>query len=244
MYQTSLTYFLLLISWGLFAQNSASISGKIIDESNTEPLSFATVVLNASDGHSMVAGALSDETGNFVFEGIPEGKYHVVCSFLGYLTDSVSLLVGAKNSIYDLGKIALQPASTDLDEVLVEAKKATVSAGLDKKSFSLDDQVAQSGGSVLDAMKALPGVTVDQEGNVLLRGSNQVAVLVDGKQSGMTGFGNQQGLANIPAANIESIEIINNPSAKYDATGMAGIINIIYKKEKQNGFSGSAGLTL
>ena len=112
-----------------------------------------------------------------------------------------------------------------------------------KKTFNVADQIAQSGGSVLDAMKAMPGITVDQDGRVLLRGSDQVSVLVDGKQSGMTGFGTQQGLGNLPAANIDRIEIINNPSAKYDANGMAGIINIIYKKEKESGFNGDVGMT-
>ena len=99
-----------------------------------------------------------------------------------------------------------------------------------------------SGGSVLDAMKSMPSVTVDQEGKVLLRGSDKVMVLIDGKQSSLTGFGNQKGLESIPVSNIQSIEIINNPSAKYDATGMAGIINIIYKKETEKGLHGDFGL--
>ena len=128
-----------------------------------------------------------------------------------------------------------------LEEVVVEGQRATIAVGLDKKSFSMTDQIAQSGGSVLDAMKGLPGVTVDQDGKVLLRGSDQVAVLMDGKQSSLTGFGAQKGLGNIPAANIERIEIINNPSAKFDASGMAGIINIIYKKEEASGWNGEMG---
>ncbi len=119
-----------------------------------------------------------------------------------------------------------KPATENLDEITVLAQKAVVSYGMDKKSFDLDDNIAQSGGSVLDAMKTMPGVTVDQEGKVILRGSDKVVVLIDGKQSSLTGFGNQKGLDNIPSSNIEKIEIINNPSAKYDATGMAGIINI------------------
>ena len=109
----------------------------------------------------------------------------------------------------------------------IEAKREIRSADLDKKTFNLDDNITQSSGSVLDAMKTMPGGMVDSEGKVMLRGRDKVMVLIDGKQSSLTGFGNQIGLDNIPAANIESIEIINNPSAKYDATGMAGMINII-----------------
>ena len=228
----------------LLAQQDATISGRIFEKDSGESLSYATIVLNTADNQTMTTGALSDETGRFTLEGIKKGRYQVVCSFVGYETISTPILIGEKNSNYDLGKIELPLASTQLDEVVVNAQKAVVGANLDKKSFSLADQVAQSGGSILDAMKALPGVAVDQEGNVLLRGSSQVAVLVDGKQSGMTGFGNQQGLGNIPAANIERIEIINNPSAKYDANGMAGIINIIYKKEQEKGFNGTVGFTV
>lgn len=127
---------------------------------------------------------------------------------------------------------------------MVTAKKSIASSELDKKSFAVGNNISQSGGSVLEAMKALPGVTLNQEGKIELRGSDKVSVLIDGKQSSLTGFGNQKGLDNIPASSIERIEIINNPSAKYDAAGMAGIINIIYKKEKSTGFSGDAGLTL
>ena len=96
----------------------------------------------------------------------------------------------------------------------------------------------------MDAMRNLPGVTIDPEGKVLLRGSDKVTVLIDGKQSSLTGFGNQKGLENIPASNIERIEIINNPSAKYDSKGLAGIVNIIYKKESKVVFNGDVGLNV
>ena len=142
-----------------------------------------------------------------------------------------------------MGKIQLAPSTENLEEVEVFGKQATTNADLNKKSFSLEDNIAQSGGYVLDAMKTLPGVTFDQDGKVILRGSDKVVVLIDGKQSSLTGFGNQKGLANIPASNIEKIEIINNPSAKYDANGFAGIVNIIYKKEKQTGLNGDVGLS-
>lgn len=241
---------IVVVSWlGLFffslnldAQNTATISGKILD--GQQALTNATIVLHDVQTQSMISGALSDEMGYFKLEGIPKGNYTISCSFIGLETVNLAILIGEKNENYNVGKITLQASVDELEMVIVEAQKAIVGGNLDKKSFRLEDQIAQSGGSILDAMKALPGVTIDQEGNVLLRGSNKVAILVDGKQSGMTGFGNQQGLDNIPAANIERIEIINNPSAKYDAIGMAGIINIIYKKELDTGFNGTVGLTV
>jgi len=224
-------------------QTTATISGRIIDAISTEAFPFASIVLLNSDT-VMTTGTLSELDGRFTLEGIPQGTYQLEYSYIGYRTERVPILVGEKNPVYNLGDLNIVTQANELEEVVINAQMATVSSNLDKKSFSLTDQVAQSGGSILDAMKALPGIAVDQEGNVLLRGSDQVAVLIDGKQSGMTGFGSQRGLGNIPAANIERIEIINNPSAKYDASGMAGIINIIYKKEKETGFNGEIGMSL
>lgn len=233
-----------VLSLNAFAQQKATIAGHLLDAQTNEPLPYATVVLNTAADGQMVSGALTDDDGKFIFEGIGKGSYTVQISFIGYRGSSIPVLVGEKNNIFDLGKIRLEPETAQLDEVVVEAKRAVVASGLDKKTFEMEDNFAQGGGSVLDAMKALPGISVDQEGKVELRGSDKVAILIDGKQSSLTGFGNQKGLANIPAANIERIEIINNPSAKYDASGMAGIINIIYKKEKKEGWNGDLGLRL
>ena len=151
--------------------------------------------------------------------------------------------MGVLNTRYDIGRVELESSLEEIDEIVVEARKALVSSDLDRKTFNIADNPAYSGGSVLDALRGLPGITVTQEGKVLLRGSDKIAILIEGKQSSLTGFGNQKGLDNLPTSNIESIEIINNPSAKYDASGMAGIINIIYKKQKETGLSGEVGFT-
>lgn len=131
-----------------------------------------------------------------------------------------------------------------LDSVIVAGKQNAVSARLDKKTFNLAENISQAGGSALEAMQNLPGITMGSDGKVLLRGSDKVMILIDGKQTALTGFGAQSGLGNLPASAIAKIEIINNPSAKYDAGGNAGIINIILKKEKKEGFNGKVGLTV
>ncbi len=228
----------------VFAQGEAVISGRILEKGTGEPLPFATIALHLEGSPEMLTGAITDEEGRFTIAGLSQGSYEVHCSFVGYSTVVMPVLIGEKNDIFDLGKIELATSAEQLSEVVVAGKAAIVSSDLDRKTFSIDDNFAQSGGSVLDAMKGLPGITVDQEGKVQLRGSDKVAVLIDGKQSSLTGFGNQKGLDNIPAANIDRIEIINNPSAKFDAAGMAGIINIIYKKEKETGFNGDIGLSM
>ena len=239
---TTILLLLLIFKLAAFSQNGASLSGRIIDRSSGEPLPFTTITLNLQD--EMISGTIADEDGRFVLFGIEKGEFILKCSFIGYREVEIPVLVGELNDIFDLGKIQLEPASEELDEVTVEARREIISADLDKKTFNIQDNIAQSGGSVLDAMKTMPGITVDQDGKVLLRGSDRVMVLIDGKQSSLTGFGNQKGLESIPASNIDGIEVITNPSAKYDATGMAGIINIIYKKEQQSGLHGDFGLAV
>ncbi len=220
-----------------------TVSGKVTEADTDLPLAFATVTLNNINTGSLVSGAVCDEEGRFELIGSFEGEYEVQASFVGFEEHRQDLLVGDLNTYFDLGNIRLYPSAENLEEVSISAQKAAVSSELDRLTFDAGDLAAQAGGSVLDAMKTMPGVTVDQEGRVILRGSDKVIVLIDGKQSSLTGFGNQKGLDNIPLANIERIEIIHNPSARYDARGMAGIINILYKKEKEEGFNGDAGFT-
>ncbi len=231
---------LLFLSLHSFSQNDATISGRIFDSQTNEVLPFVSVTL--IKGTVIENGAISGQDGRFLFSGIPEGDYTVKCSFVGYSAVELPLLVGELNSNFDLGRIILSPVNQELDEITVAAKREIISSDLDKKTFNIHDNIAQSGGSVLDAMKTMPGITVDQDGKVMLRGSDRVMILIDGKQSSLTGFGNQKGLESLAASNIDGIEIITNPSAKYDATGMAGIINIIYKKEKESGMHGDFGL--
>ena len=237
----SLLLSILLLTGVAFAQ--VTIAGQVIDGATPPaPIAYATVSLMAPDS-SLLGGMLTDEDGRFTLRTDRRGTLTVSVTYLGYRTVSKSLYIGENNDVYDAGKLVTVPDAQVLDAVTVTGDRATLSGALDKKTFDLGERQAQAGGSVLDAMKALPGVTLTQDGNVQLRGSDRVAVLVDGKQSAMTGYGNQRGLGSIPAANIERIEIINNPSAKYDAAGMAGIINIIYKEEKSTGFNGEVGLS-
>tara|TARA_R110002126_G_scaffold39767_2_gene117590 strand:- start:1438 stop:3855 length:2418 start_codon:yes stop_codon:yes gene_type:complete len=237
------TVILLLFTFLITAQKTITITGQIVDKETQEIVPFVSISVNDESTNTIITGAISDDNGRFEIKNLATGKYSVVISYLGYQTENRKVSSGGLNPIFDLGRIELQTTSESLNEITIEAKRAAVNAALAKKSFSLTDNVAQAGGSVMDAMKTMPGVAFDQDGKVILRGSDKVVVLIDGKQSSITGFGNQKGLSNIPASNIERIEIINNPSAKYDANGFAGIVNIIYKKEKQTGLNGDVGLS-
>lgn len=241
--KTCLILFVLFVPLFFYGQVTINISGRLLDGISHDPLPFATVTLQETTKQAVLGGAITDSEGRFIITGEFQGKFEVLCSFIGYESERIPLLVGQLNTDFDLGKIDLFPAAETLDEVTVTAQKAIVSSALDRKTFNVQDNIAQAGGSLLDAMKVLPGISIDQDGKVILRGSDKVLVLIDGKQSSLTGFGNQKGLDNIPATNIERIEIINNPSAKYDAAGMAGIINIIYKKEKEIGLNGDIGFS-
>ncbi len=219
-----------------------TITGQVLEQTTLETLPFVTVTISNDATQNLIMGSVTNETGHFTID-LPIGNYVVLISYIGFETVQKRINASGLNPIFDLGRIELSPSAEALDEVAIIGTRAMVSSDLDKKSFNLDENLAQAGGSVLDAMKTMPGVAFDQDGKVVLRGSDKVVVLIDGKQSSLTGFGNQKGLSNIPAANIERIEIINNPSAKYDANGFAGIVNIIYKKEKQTGFNGDVGLS-
>lgn len=233
---------LLFIHGVAAAQGKVIVSGKVASADN-EPLPFANVFVLGADS-SFVSGTITDEQGFFSISKLSTGKYILSINYIGYEDKKTEFIVGTLSNYLDLGQVALTPDRNSLEEVVVSGKEEDgISSAMDRKSYNLTDNISQGGGSVLQALKNLPGITVGQDDKVQLRGSDKVSVLIDGRQTAITGFGTQSGLDNIPASAIERIEIINNPTAKYDANGNAGIINIIYKKNRQQGFNGKLGMT-
>lgn len=228
-----------------FAQNAGiTISGLVVNALDKKALSFVNIVVTAKKDSSFVTGTVSNETGRFILNNIASGQYIIQYQLVGFEKLSKPVLIGSLSSYLDLGTVELSISSNTLKEVVVSATKQNdIGNSLDKKTYSLSNNISQSGGSVLQALKNLPGISSGQDGKIELRGSDKVAILIDGKQTALTGFNSQSGLENLPASAIERIEIINNPSAKYDANGAAGIINIIFKKNKQEGFNGKIGMT-
>lgn len=206
---------LLMIPFFVSAQGPATvtISGAIKDTKRL-PIPYSSVVLKAAKDSAFVVGIVSNEQGQFVLSGVKSGNFVLELSMIGYKSIRESLTVGVLSSFLDLGTIEMQEEGKRLNEVqITTGPRDGVSSRMDKKTFTLANKATQTGGSVLQAMQNLPGVTV-QDGKVQLRGNDKVSVLIDGKQNAVTGFGSQTGLDNIPASAIESIEIINNPSAK------------------------------
>lgn len=222
---------------------TVTLSGRVQDAPSGQPIAYLTVQLRRQRDTAFVAGRLTDSTGAFVFTNLARGEYVLDLRRIGYAPLSKQVFVGELSRFLDVGVLKMEPATPALDKVTVTATRDEVANAMDRKSYTLADNIAQSGGSVVQAVASLPGVTVTQDGKIQLRGSDKVAVLIDGKQSALTGVASQAGLENLPASAIERIEIITNPGAKFDANASAGIINLVLKQEKQEGFNGSVGLT-
>ncbi|MBI1306398.1 MAG: TonB-dependent receptor [Bacteroidetes bacterium] len=232
---------ILLCAFNTNAQ-SVTLTGKIVDSKSKEMLAYAGVILKTQPDSVFVSGTISDSNGIFSLININPGRYFIYVEYAGFSPLKREVFVGSKSQYLNVGELFLEPNDAILGAVEVGGKKGEVAARMDKKTYDLKDNISQSGGSVTQAVQNLPGISI-QDGKILLRGNSNVIILIDGKQTAITGFGGQGGLDNIPASSVERIEIINNPSSKFDANGNAGIINIILKKEKNDGLhvKGSMG---
>jgi outer membrane receptor protein involved in Fe transport len=222
----------------LVAQQKGKLKGTVQESGKASPLPFATVgVYTQKD--SLVGGGIADEKGNFEVD-LPLGTFYALVEFMGFeaLKSSVFTLSSKQNTL-DLGAISLQSSTADLDEVVVQGEKTLMELSLDKRVFNVGKDLANAGGNASDILMNLPSVAVDPEGNVRLRGSANVRILIDGKPSGLVSFKGSSGLRQLPANLVERVEVITNPSARYEAEGMAGVINIILKKDEKQGFNGS-----
>ena len=222
-----------------FAQNAASVKGKLIDSVSSAPLAFATVQIFDKDQKKLVNGNLVSEKGEFSVD-LPFGTYYALIEFTGYPDfKTKQFVLSVQNPNLDLGILRLASKTTILQGVVVQAEKSYMQFSLDKKIFNVGKDLANAGGSASDILTNIPSVSVDPQGTVKLRGSDNVRILIDGKPSGLVSIKGGGGLQQLPASLIERVEIITNPSARYEAEGNAGIINIVLKKDKQQGFNGS-----
>ena len=232
--------FAILLSLNASAK-TADITGKVLDKETKEPLEYATITLFKAADSTFVAGIITDTRGVFTLQAGP-GKYFMTIQFMGYKTKRLNVTVGSDGANVDLGKIYIDPDTELLEEVEIVAEKSTMTMALDKRVFNVGKDLATTAGNAIDVLENIPSVTVDVEGNVSLRGDDGVQILVDGKVSGLVGLSTQDALRSLQADMIERIEVVTNPSVRYDAEGTAGIINIVLKKDKRKGFNGSVDL--
>lgn len=222
-------------------QKSITITGKILDSDSGQPLEYATFVLQKADSPDQVTGGITDPNGTFEIETEP-GTYNIRVEYISYKT--YALNGQTYNTSTDLGTIRLAPDVAQLQEVEVVGEKTTVEVRLDKKIYNIGKDITTSGGNVSDALNNIPSVSVDVEGAISLRGNDNVRILINGKPSALAGFGSTDVLQQLPADAIEKVEVITSPSARYDAEGTAGILNIVLKKEKTLGINGSINATV
>ncbi len=243
---------LILLALGVFstsAQNGQwggggqvptfAITGKLLEDGSGAPVEFATIsIFNTSDS-TLATGGLSDDKGMFRIETKP-GNYYAKVQFMGYQDIVVQdIKLGRGATSFDMGELKVKQDERLLEEVVVQAERTQMEMTLDKKVFNIGKDLSNLGGSATDILDNLPSVQVDVEGNVSLRGSENVRILIDGKPSGLVGLSSNDALRQLNGNLIERVEIITNPSARYDAEGLAGIINIVLKKEKAKGVNGS-----
>ncbi len=216
------------------------ISGTIVDSISKKPMDYASVGLYRSGGKSPITGVITDEKGNFKLDNIHPGRYKLVITFIGYPNKTIDPVITTDSKPdNNLGGIVVSPSSRVLKEVAVTGQTALIENRIDKIVYNAEKDITAAGGTATDLLQKVPLVTVDINGNVSIRGDQNIRVLINGKPSGATSASLSDVLKSIPADQIKSIEVITSPSAKYDAEGSAGILNIITKQKNVSGFSGS-----
>ena len=221
---------------GRFVRSGGKITGIVQDSVSGKRIEYANVMLFRLPDSTMVTGNITDESGKFVIDGVKPGRYFVKVDFIGFKMKSVNNIeIKPGKTEVDLGVIYLAPGAIQMKEVEVIGEKPLVSYSIDRKVINVDRHITASAGTAVEILERVPSVNVDIEGNVTLRGSGNFTVLIDNRPTILDG---SEALQQIPAAAIERIEIITNPSAKYDPDGVAGIINVILKKDVKSTLGG------
>lgn len=215
------------------------VSGKVVD-TNGQPMEYATIMLLQASDSSLVKGAVSDSLGHYLFEQVPSGNYHISAGMVGYLRSVSKMFSLTENQpSHQISPLTLEEETRALDEVVVEAQRPLLEQQADRLVINVEGSILAGGGTALEVLEKSPGITVDRDGNISLKGKQGVIVMLDGKQTYLSAQEVSNMLSSMSADAIEKIELITNPSAKYDAAGNSGIINIKTKKNKNMGLNGS-----
>lgn len=221
------------------------IKGTLKDSITGENIGFATLVLRKAGGSTDLDGVLSEDNGNWHFENVKTGKYDIIISFLGYQEKVLkSQETTLKNPDLDLGVVSLSPSAVLLDAVEIKEERSLVENKVDRLVYNAENDASIAGGDATDVLRKVPMLTVDLQGNVSLRGSQNVRILINGKPSGMFSNNVADALKMFPADQIKKVEVITSPSAKYDGEGSGGIINIITNKQNIEGIAGSVNASV
>ncbi|MEZ4792321.1 MAG: TonB-dependent receptor [Gelidibacter sp.] len=218
------------------AQHDITITGKVIDKDVNQPLEYATVAFFSKKENKIITGGITDTEGNFSIP-VPQGIYDITVEYISYKKKTIPARTLDKDT--DLGVLGIAIDAQALGEVSIIAERTTTEIKLDKKIYNVGKDLTVRGGTVSDVLDNIPSVSVDVEGNVSLRGNDNVKILINGKPSGLAGLNSTDALRQLPAESIERVEVITSPSARYDAEGTAGILNIILRRSKLQGLNGA-----
>ena len=222
------------------AAAGGTVTGTVIDSISKKPVDYATISLFKAGATTPFSGGISDDKGAFKISNIPSGTYRIQVNYIGYNVKNIPGVVLAAGKLdRNLGRIVIVPSANLLEAVQITGQQALIENKIDKLVFNAEKDVTSSGGNVTDILRKVPMVSVDMDGNVALRGSQNVRILINGKPSGALTTNAADVLKSMPSDQIKNVEVITSPSAKYDAEGSAGIINIITKKKEVSGVSGS-----
>lgn len=227
---------IIMLSSSVFA---GGIGGRILDETSKSPIQFVTVTVINKTTQKSVAGSLTNDMGFFNINAVPDGQYILKATFVGYKTIKKEITINTKK--IDAGTLLLEEDKKMLKGVEVVGQGSQMRFDIDKKVFSVDQNIASSGGSATEALQSIPSVNVDNDGNISLRNNSNVEIWINGRPAGLNSDNEAQVLQQLPAGSIESIELMTNPSAKYSPEGTAGIINLVMKKDRKAGYYGSVG---
>ncbi len=237
--------FLTILFIGLFSatiyaqrpeQKEVTITGNVIDKDSNQPLEYATIVFFSKRQNKIITGGITDDKGNFNIK-VPSGTYDILIEYISFKTQNISNKQISKSE--NIGSFSLEINMESLDEVEIIAERTTVEIRLDKKIYYVGKDLTVSGGTASDVLDNVPSVSVDAEGNIALRGNDNVLILINGKPSGLVGLNSTDALQQLPAEAIEKVEVITSPSARYESEGTAGIINIILRRSKLQGLNGA-----
>lgn len=233
---------------GMGGAQKASVTGRIsaiiLDSLTKKPIDYATISLIKVSDNKSVNGGLTDEKGKVILQNVAPNEYKMGVAFMGYKTKFIMVKTTPEKPDNNIGTIYLSVTGKALEEVQISGQKSLIENKVDKLVYNAENDVTNAGGNASDVLRKVPMLSVDLDGNVQLRGSSQIRVLINGKPSGTMANSVTDALKMIPGDEIKSVEVITSPSAKYDAEGSGGIINIITKKKNAEGVSGSVNLSL
>ena len=234
--------FLILFSFNALAQE-VKVKGKVMDGKREVPLEFANIALLSPLDSALVTGGMSDLDGTFEFS-TASGDYILRVGFIGYLEFYENISLAENKNSANLGTITLEEDAQNLDEVVVEGVTSMFESDIDKRTYNVENSIVAEGQTASQLLSTLPSIQVDDEGGITMRGSGNILIYINGRPSNLSGDDAESILSQFPANSIKSVELITNPSSRYDATGVGGIINIVLKKNEKTGFNGQVNASI